>query len=107
MFFICMRFNLASDVDIKSFTRMIHIAKIKQLPLDEFKIELNMIYYDPLISCSTTCYKQIFRSTMDSPLSLIIADIVMLDVETLANYSSAKYSQSANYYSTYYSSIDT
>jgi hypothetical protein len=60
------------------------INKKTSIPHDEFLIAVNLVLNPTLFTFENVKYKQIFGTPMGSPLSPIIADIVMQDIETVA-----------------------
>lgn len=60
------------------------ISKNTSIPLEEFLKAIRLILNSTNFSFNHTFYKQIFGTPMGSPLSPILADIIMQDLETVA-----------------------
>ncbi|XP_018399364.1 PREDICTED: uncharacterized protein LOC108777067, partial [Cyphomyrmex costatus] len=73
--------DLASDSVIK---RWDSISKKTDIPLNEFLIAFKLVLNSTFFIFNKKVYKQIFGTPMGSPLSPIVADMVMQDFEETA-----------------------
>lgn len=70
--------NVPTDSVVDSIAkRWNYISKKTNIPLDEFLIAVRLILNSTVFTFNNKFYKQIFGSPMGSPLSPVIADIVM------------------------------
>ena len=58
-----------------------HIWKFTAIPLEEFKYGIKLSMDSTFFQIDKSFYKQTYRTSMGSPISPIIADIVMQDLE--------------------------
>ncbi|XP_067216923.1 reticulocyte-binding protein homolog 1 isoform X1 [Linepithema humile] len=61
-----------------------HIKEKTNIPLKEFLIGINLILNSTYFTFNNTIYKQIYGTPMGSPLSPIVSDMVMQDLESTA-----------------------
>jgi len=54
------------------------------IPLEDFKMAVNFVLNSTFFIFNGICYKQIFGTPMGSPLSPVIADLVLQDLELVA-----------------------
>jgi len=73
--------NLAIDSVAK---RLDSILDKSNIPKDEFILALKMIFESTYFSFNNTIYRQNFGTPMGSPLSPVIADLVLRDIENRA-----------------------
>jgi len=66
------------------FNRWTHISSGCNIPKNEFIIALHLIFDSTFFSFNNKLYKQKFGTPMSSPLSPIIADLVLQDLERRA-----------------------
>jgi len=64
--------------------RWLYISDNTAIPLNEFLTAINMIVDSTYFTFNKNYYKQIFGTPVGSPLSPILADIVLEDVEEAA-----------------------
>jgi len=77
--------NVPTDLIGKSIVkRWDHIACNTALPLNEFLIAISLIINSTFFTFNNKFFKQIFGTPMGSPLSPILADIVLQDIEEAA-----------------------
>jgi len=60
------------------------ISQNTLIPLEEFKSVVNFVLNSTFFTFNNICYKQIFGTPMGSPLSSVIADLVLQDLELVA-----------------------
>jgi len=77
--------NIPIDLAIESVSRRwIHISSCCQIPKNEFITALHLILDSTYFTFNDKLYKQKFGTPMGSPLSPVIADLVLLDLEIVA-----------------------
>jgi len=77
--------NVPSDLVIEGLeTRWTHIYNNTKIPLTEFLLAIRFILNSTYFTFGNVIYKQTFGMPMGSPLSPILADIVMQDLERKA-----------------------
>jgi len=77
--------NIPMELAIKSLTdRWGQITRGTTIPKEEFMIGVRMVMESTFFTFNNKIYKQKFGTPMGSPLSPIIADIVMEDIESQA-----------------------
>ena len=77
--------NVPKDLAVESVTtRWELISQNTTIPFDEFLGALKLIIDSTFFKFNNICYKQIFGLPMGSPLSPILADLVMQDLECKA-----------------------
>jgi len=75
--------NVPIDRALESIDRD-SISKNTSIPLIDFKMAVKFVLSSTFFSFNNNCYKQIFGTPMGSPLSPVIADLVMQDLELSA-----------------------
>ena len=77
--------NIPTEIATNSIKkRWSFIKNNTNLPIDEFLIGINLILNSTFFTFDNKFYKQIFGTPMGSPLSPIIADIILQDFENVA-----------------------
>lgn len=77
--------NIPLDMAIDSLSnRWDYISKKCKIPRDEFMIAVRFILSSIFFTFNDVCYQQTFGTPMGSPLSPIIAEITLQDLETRA-----------------------
>jgi len=76
--------NNPLDLAIESVKKRWNSIKNCQIPLDEFLNDLKLILNSSYFKFDNQIYKQNFRTLMSSPLSPIISDLIMRDLEERA-----------------------
>ncbi|RLU21129.1 hypothetical protein DMN91_005755 [Ooceraea biroi] len=77
--------NVPTDLAIQSIRdRWDDISKGTSIPIDEFLIAINFVLSSTCFSFGGHIYKQIFGTLMGSPISMIVADLVLQDIESKA-----------------------
>jgi len=73
--------NLIGNSIVK---RWDHISRITKIPIEEFMLAVSLIIDSTYFTFNNQYYKQIFGTPMGSPLSPILADMVLQDIEDTA-----------------------
>jgi len=77
--------NILVNLTIESISnRWVHISKGTKIPKNEFIKALKLISESTFFRFNNSIYKQKFGTPMDSPLSPIISEIVLQDLEMKA-----------------------
>jgi len=77
--------NVPIELAMKSIERRwSSISQNTLIPLEDFKVAVSFVLNSTFFTFNGTCYKQIFGMPMGSPLSPVIADLVLQDLELVA-----------------------
>jgi len=77
--------NVPIDLALESIEkRWDSISQCTLIPLQEFKVAVKFVLGSTFFTFNKKCYKQIYGTPMGSPLSPVIADLVLQDLETTA-----------------------
>jgi len=77
--------NVPIEVAMKSIEkRWSSISQNTLIPLEDFKGAVSFVQNSTFFTFNSICYKQIFGTSMGSPLSPVIADLVLQDLELVA-----------------------
>jgi len=77
--------NIPTDLALNSIDKRWNlISQHTLIPLQEFKDAVKFVLSSTFFTFNNIVYKQIFGTPMGSPLSPVIADLVMQDLETVA-----------------------
>jgi len=77
--------NVPIDLALESISRRWNsISQITSIPEEEFKDAVKFVLDSTYFMFNNVCYRQTYGTPMSSPLSPIIADLVMQDLETAA-----------------------
>jgi len=75
--------NVPLDLAIDGIShRWIYIQQYTKIPKNEFLMAINFVLSSTYFTFDNNIYKQVYGTPMGSPLSPIVADIVMQDLET-------------------------
>jgi len=77
--------NIPTDLALNSIEKRWNlISRHTLIPLQEFKDAVKFVLSSTFFTFNSIIYRQIFGTPMGSPLSPVIADLVMQDLETIA-----------------------
>jgi len=77
--------NVPIDLTLESISRRWELISHNTLiPLHEFKDTVKFVLNSTFFTFNNICYKQIYGTSMGSPFSPVIADLVLQDLEISA-----------------------